>query len=223
MRVDTSDRRKSRIARAIAKDVKHTGYLKKGVGTGDLRRRIERTDLGNLIEFIRAVHAEMAALMDAARRGISVADTVMYVTTFPCHHCARHVVAAGIKRVVYIAPYPKSLAGGLHQDSIAVDPSHGERPDSKVTFEPFVGVGPSRYLDLFEMPPRKSRRTGKVKPFRPKKANPRLAEIEPPEMVPKLLGYIRREERALDLLVTVQDGPGRPRLGGLEFDHPAPH
>src|SRR5205823_8721516 len=60
------------------------------------------SQIRNLIEFGRAVHAEMAALIDAARRGVSVAGCTMYVTTFPCHLCARHIVAAGIKRLVYI-------------------------------------------------------------------------------------------------------------------------
>ncbi|MDN3612645.1 hypothetical protein QWZ16_23945 [Vibrio ostreicida] len=29
------------------------------------------------------------------------------VRLFPCHNCAKHIVASGIKRVVYVEPYPK--------------------------------------------------------------------------------------------------------------------
>jgi deoxycytidylate deaminase len=210
---DMSNKRKSRIARQIAADLSKSGWMKKGISRRRVRQRVERTDLGQLIEFVRAVHAEMAALMDAARRGISVADSTLYVTTFPCHHCARHIVAAGIKRVVYVAPYAKSLAGGLHNDSILVDPPHTRLARRRVTFEPFVGIGPTRYLDLFGMRDRKDD-AGKVLKFRPKKARPRLTDVEPEDLRPDLLPYISRERRALELLGSVQEKRG-PRLSGF--------
>lgn len=119
----------------------------------------------NLIEFGRAVHAEMAALIDAARRGVSVAGCTMFVTTFPCHLCARHIVAAGIKRVVYIEPYAKSRTADLYPDSIAIEQSQTQ----KVQFEPFVGVAPQQYMDLFIMNSRMS--NGRVLPFDPSNAN----------------------------------------------------
>ncbi len=53
----------------------------------------------SVIEFGRIVHAEMAALMDALRHGKSVDRATLYCTTFPCHMCARHIVAAGIRKV----------------------------------------------------------------------------------------------------------------------------
>lgn len=40
----------------------------------------------------------------------------MFTTTFPCHICAKHIIAAGIKAVYYIEPYEKSLAIELHDD-----------------------------------------------------------------------------------------------------------
>ena len=81
----------------------------------EFERAVERTTLDDLLEFGRMVHAEMAALMDAARRGISVKGCLMYVTTFPCHMCARHIIAAGIQKVIYIEPYPKSKVGELYE------------------------------------------------------------------------------------------------------------
>src|SRR5207249_3312142 len=42
----------------------------------------------DLMEFMRPVHAEMAALIDAAKRGVSVKGCTLYSTTFPCHECA---------------------------------------------------------------------------------------------------------------------------------------
>lgn len=214
---DSSDKRKRQIVKAIASDLGQSKLLKEEKGKADLkavREVIEESEIKNLIEFVRAVHAEMAALMEAARRGIPVADTVLFATTFPCHHCARHIVASGIKRVVYIAPYPKSLVQDLHDDSIKVDPSHRQREHRRVTFEPFVGIGPRRYLELFEMPKRKTGRSGKKIKFRPRVAMPRLADLETEELRTDALPYIRREQRALGLLARIQKDRG-PRLVGL--------
>jgi hypothetical protein len=74
----------------------------------------------------------------------------MYVTTFPCHNCTRHIIAAGIKRVYYIEPYPKSKARDLHSDAICFDEKQAIE-DGKIPFLPFVGIGPRRYLDFFSL------------------------------------------------------------------------
>jgi deoxycytidylate deaminase len=123
----------------------------------------------NLTEFGRAVHAEMEALMGAVRVGASVRGATLYVTTFPCHNCAKHIVSAGIKRVVFIEPYPKSLALDLHPDSIVMDEPGGFREtDKRVRFDAFVGIAPRRYIDFFAMTTRDGRsirrkdETGKV-------------------------------------------------------------
>lgn len=102
------------------------------------------------IEYSRSIHAEMAALMAASRGGISTIQSTMYVTVFPCHNCARHLVAAGVKAVFYIEPYVKSLAFELHSDSIS--PEGPDQPDSAATMmliAPFTGVGPRMYDDYF--------------------------------------------------------------------------
>ncbi|MGH9517685.1 MAG: anti-phage dCTP deaminase [Terriglobales bacterium] len=125
-----------------------------------------------LTEFGRAVHAEMAALIDAARRGVSVKNCTMFVTTFPCHLCARHIVAAGIRKVVYIEPYAKSLAADLYPDSIAIEGGSND----KVVFEPFVGVSPRQYVKLFTMAPRKTDK-GYISLFDPSLANLRYKGI----------------------------------------------
>ena len=127
-----------------------------------------------LTEFNRAVHAEMAALLDGVRRGVSVRGTTLHCTTFPCHNCAKHIVAAGVRRVVYIAPYAKSLAEDLHPDAIAID--HGHPVPAKVSFDPFVGVSPDLYLPLFTKGDvrRKDKQTGKTVDFNPLAATPKL-------------------------------------------------
>ncbi len=79
---------------------------------------------------------------------VSTVGKTLYCTTYPCHNCARHIIAAGIKRVVYIEPYEKSLAEDLHGDSI----SHGEPAGddiSKVVFDNFEGTAPRRYAKFF--------------------------------------------------------------------------
>ncbi|MEG6551668.1 anti-phage dCTP deaminase [Desulfocurvibacter africanus] len=112
--------------------------------------------LKGLIEFSRAVHAEMDAITTAARMGgAGLRNGILYCTTFPCHHCARHIVAAGIKKVFYIEPYEKSLAPRLHKDSIAVE-KPGDAPiEGKLTILPFEGVAPRKYLQLFAADGRK--------------------------------------------------------------------
>lgn len=109
---------------------------------------LKDTGLLNITEYGRAVHAEMEAILSAARNGVSVRDSTLYSTTYPCHNCAKHIVAAGISTVKYIEPYPKSYALKLHGDSIE---ANGEDDPEKVHFEPFVGIGPRRFVDLFSM------------------------------------------------------------------------
>ena len=52
-----------------------------------------------------------------------------------------------ICRVVFIEPYPKSLAEQLHGDAIAVDDA--ARQGNVVHFQHFTGVSPRNYIALF--------------------------------------------------------------------------
>lgn len=108
----------------------------------------------DVIEYGRTVHAEMAAITDAARRGASVRNTTMYSTTFSCHDCAKHIVAAGIERVVHIEAYSKSRVKELFEHEIGLVERAGEVGD-RVRFEPFIGISPRRFNDLFSWVPRK--------------------------------------------------------------------
>jgi len=117
----------------------------------------------------------MDAILSAARTGHSTVGGRLFVTTFPCHYCARHIVSSGIDEVQYIEPYPKSQALGLHADSIEVtaskwvvpsrttlaiqvaneQPLNSSRassrklPAAKVLFRPFTGVAPRLYKRAF--------------------------------------------------------------------------
>lgn len=124
------------------------------------------------IDFIRSVHAEASALFSAGSRA---RGATLYVTTFPCHECARHIVVAGINRVVYIEPYPKSLVAELFQDSIAVDAA--EAADSRIRFVPFSGIAPSIYAQLFRVPANRERKekNGRIIKWEPQASFPHLS------------------------------------------------
>lgn len=211
---DTSDERKTNLILSVADLLIKNELTADGVDHDALADVLAVSRIDDLIEFVRAVHAEMAALTDAVARGISVKGGVLYVTTFPCHHCARHLVAAGIDRVVYVAPYPKSLAAELHGDAICVDPATPASAANKVVFKPFVGVGPRRFLDLFEMPQRKQD-DGTLVPFDPEAAQPRIDEIDPEEMLSETQGYLYRERSALQLMARTMDR-GAPRFSDYQ-------
>ncbi|MBO8160121.1 MAG: cytidine/deoxycytidylate deaminase family protein [Thermosipho sp. (in: Bacteria)] len=64
-------------------------------------------------EVCYALHAEQNALMQAAKFGISTNGATIYVTHKPCSVCARLIINAGIKKVVYIRDYPDPLTDFL--------------------------------------------------------------------------------------------------------------
>lgn len=113
-----------------------------------LERNINSSGLKDITEYGRVVHAEMDAILGCARRGISCQDAVIFCTTYPCHNCAKHIIASGIKKVLYIEPYPKSKAFEMHRDAIR---GPGDIEDEKVLFIPFVGVGPRQFVNLFSL------------------------------------------------------------------------
>ncbi|MDB5047247.1 MAG: Cytidine deaminase [Fibrobacteres bacterium] len=135
-----------RILRKFFPDLSEADLLEKG------EKELKDTGIFDITEYGRAVHAEMEALLSCARTGVSTRGAILYSTTFPCHNCAKHIVAAGISRVVFIEPYPKSQALRLHEDSIIfIENQSNQGQNTKVTFEPFVGIGPRRYIDLFSL------------------------------------------------------------------------
>jgi len=103
--------------------------------------------LRDLIEFSRSIHAEMHAILRALQlSGNAVVGGRLYVTTYPCHSCARHIIAAGIKDVFFIEPYRKSLAIKLHDDAMSED----ENDKGKVVLKQYDGVAPRRFMAIFK-------------------------------------------------------------------------
>lgn len=59
------------------------------------------------------IHAEMNAIIWAAREGICIKDATIYVTLEPCSECSKNIIASGIERIVYDRSYE-------HTDSLSV-------------------------------------------------------------------------------------------------------
>jgi hypothetical protein len=95
-----------------------------------------------------------------------VQDATVVCTTFPCHNCARHLIAAGVRRLAYLFPYAKSLARELHDDAIEIDPSDpSSAPQGRMLMEQFIGVTPRGFTQYFDFSriDRKDDVTGRAK------------------------------------------------------------
>ena len=64
---------------------------------------------GEKHELCRGVHAEENAILQAARNGISIDGASVYVTTQPCIMCAKSLINAGIREIIFDASYPDQL------------------------------------------------------------------------------------------------------------------
>lgn len=120
-----------------------------------LKNNIKKnTKVKDLIEFSRSVHAEMHAIIQGAlTTGDKMLSGKLFCTTYPCHNCARHIIAAGIKEVYYIEPYVKSLCLTLHEDAM----TENESSENKVKLLIFDGISPNKYLTFFtNFAPRKN-------------------------------------------------------------------
>lgn len=196
--IDANQLYKTVIVRDLIERLEKLDYLKKDKltklsKTNEFKKFVESDEIKNskamdIIEFGRMIHAEMSAISDAARNGNSIRDGVLFCTTFPCHMCAKHIVASGVRKVVFLEPYPKSYAKKLHSDSITFDRTQSDR---KVLFEPFLGISPRRYRDIFEKAKRKDKH-GKPKDWYESQAAPPVEdrsasyiEIEDAEILPR--------------------------------------
>lgn len=165
-----NDDHKSKLKDKIENILKDCTNIGKGIDS-IVKNIYEDTWLKDVLEFSRAIHAEMAAIVSAARNGHTVKGCTLYTLTFPCHNCARHIVASGIKRVVYIEPYEKSRALELHGDSIELEPSMVAEETRKVIFLHFEGIAPRQYLNLFRIT-KERKKEGKLVLLKPQEALP---------------------------------------------------
>lgn len=152
-----------RIARELLVQMQRTGWLREDRATplpngdhdidedalDDFLAAVGDTRFRAITEFGRAVHAEMDAVTTAARNGVPIRGASVACTTFPCHNCTRHLIAAGIQRVIYVLPYAKSLAQDLHEDAVVLEPETQAPHYGRLVMEQYIGVAPRVYSQYF--------------------------------------------------------------------------
>lgn len=145
---------------------------------------LEDSSISGLTEFQIPVHAEMDALMDAVSRGATVKDAHVYVTAYPCHGCAKHLVRLGLD-VVYLEPYPKSRAEAMYGEAV------------KSSIRPFTGIAPRRYEQFFSTDSDRKNSDGVRRPWTA------LERVEAQPHVNPLLsqGMVARESLALKPII----------------------
>ena len=100
------------------KRVLSTGYNGSPKGTrhceelGCIRVKLN-VPSGTRHELCRGVHAEQNAVTQAAYFGVSVDGATIYTTTYPCSMCAKILINAGIKEIVYSEGYADDLSKEL--------------------------------------------------------------------------------------------------------------
>ena len=81
---------------------------------------------GQRHELCRAIHAEQNAIVQAAKYGTSIEGGTIYTTAYPCVMCAKMIINAGLKRIVYRDSYPDDLSTELLKES-GIEMCHMER------------------------------------------------------------------------------------------------
>jgi len=76
----------------------------------ECKRKVEQIESGTRLDVGYAVHAEQNAITQAARQGIAIDGAYLYCTHQPCSICSKLIINSGIKKVVYIQPYPDEFA-----------------------------------------------------------------------------------------------------------------
>ena len=68
-------------------------------------------------ELCFVVHAEQNALINALNNKIDVKDSILYVTKQPCIICAKMLINAGIKKIIYLKAYPDQYSESLLKEA----------------------------------------------------------------------------------------------------------
>jgi deoxycytidylate deaminase len=165
-----NDRKKEQLYQQIFEKLTSKKLLTDIATVESIIESLKGTEIKSLIEFSRAVHAEMDAITSVARgHKAGIIGSTLYSTTFPCHSCARHIVASGIVRVYFIEPYPKSLAIELHMDAVSENESDSGK---KVVFLQYSGIAPKNIHKLFRAQLTRKDDNGKLIAFDRKSAIP---------------------------------------------------
>ena len=114
-----------KVGAVIIKDkrVMTTGYNGASAGItscmerGECIREKLNIPSGTHAETCYAAHAEQNAIIQAARYGINIDGATLYCTHQPCGICAKMIINAGIKRVVYKDGYPDDFSMQLFREA----------------------------------------------------------------------------------------------------------
>ena len=96
-------------------------------GDGGCARCASDAPSGVGLDTCLCLHAEQNAIIQAAYHGVSISDAAIYTTHQPCLTCAKMIVNAGIRRIVFAGDYPDPLAlemlqqAGVTLDRVAVE------------------------------------------------------------------------------------------------------
>lgn len=107
-----------KVGSVIVKDkrILTTGYNGAASGINSCVERNEclrnklNIESGTRQELCYAIHAEQNAIVQAAKMGINLNGATIYVTHQPCSMCARMIINAGIKRIVFKEGYPDEFS-----------------------------------------------------------------------------------------------------------------
>lgn len=64
---------------------------------------------------VRTIHAETNAILQAARNGVKIEGTTIYITDAPCFNCLKNIIAAGIGEIYYDRSYTQDTSDGLRK------------------------------------------------------------------------------------------------------------
>jgi len=109
-----------------------TGY------NGSLPRAPHCDEVGCLIvnnHCVRTNHAEINALCQAARHGVSLGGATAYISNMPCTACAKALIAAGITRVVVFSDYHDTLGEMFFKES-GVELVRLPMPSTRIEYHP---------------------------------------------------------------------------------------
>jgi dCMP deaminase len=83
--------------------------------SGCLREKLH-VPSGERHELCRGLHAEQNAILQAALHGVSIKGASLYCTNLPCIICAKMLINAGVRRIVYLDGYSDVLAGEMLEE-----------------------------------------------------------------------------------------------------------
>ncbi len=97
-------------------------------GDGGCARCASGVASGTALDTCLCLHAEQNSVIQAAYHGVAIVGATIYTTHQPCLTCAKIIVNAGIRRIVFSGEYPDPLAAemvrqaGVTLDRVILDP-----------------------------------------------------------------------------------------------------